>query len=434
MQHSFEKTIGKEMYKWAEDLFPICRSITGQGVRETLSYIQKLLPNLEIHEVKSGTKAFDWEVPDEWNIKDAFVMDENGKKVIDFKKHNLHVVGYSDPIDRKISLDELQKHLYSLPDQPDAIPYITSYYERCWGFCISDNERKKLNPGTYHIKIDSSLKSGHLTYAQLILPGTSKKEILLSTYICHPSMANNEISGPVVTTALVRWLRTLKHRRYTYRIVFVPETIGSIVYISKNVNEMKKNIKAGFVITCIGDNRTYSYLQSRQGNTLADQTAKNVLRHLVKDYKEYSFLERGSDERQYCSPGVDLPVISIMRSKYGTYPEYHTSLDDMSFISPEGLQGGYNILQKCIEVLESNFTYKIKVNCEPQLTKYGLYPTTSKKDSKKKVQETLSLIAYADGNHTLLDIADKIGVFAGDLIPLVKKILEANLFDKEKDI
>jgi aminopeptidase-like protein len=247
-------------------------------------------------------------------------------------------------------------------------------------------------------------------------------------------MANNEISGPVVTTALVRWLRTLKHRRYTYRIVFVPETIGSIVYISKNVNEMKKNIKAGFVITCIGDNRTYSYLQSRQGNTLADQTAKNVLGHLVKDYKEYSFLERGSDERQYCSPGVDLPVISIMRSKYGTYPEYHTSLDDMSFISPEGLQGGYNILQKCIEVLESNLTYKIKVNCEPQLTKYGLYPTTSKKDSKKQVQETLSLIAYADGNHTLLEIANKIGVFAGDLIPLVKKILEANLFDTVKDI
>lgn len=422
------------MYKWAEDLFPICRSITGQGVRETLSYIQKLLPDLEIHEVKSGTKAFDWEVPDEWNIKDAFVMDENGKKVIDFKKHNLHVVGYSDPIDRKISLDELQNHLYSLPNQPDAIPYITSYYKRRWGFCISDNERKKLNPGTYHIKIDSSLKSGHLTYAQLILPGSSEEEILLSTYICHPSMANNEISGPVVTTALVRWLQTLKHRRYTYRIVFVPETIGSIVYISQNANEMKKNIKAGFVITCIGDTRTYSYLQSRLGNTLADQTAKNVLRHHVKDYKEYSFLERGSDERQYCSPGVDLPVISIMRSKYGTYPEYHTSLDDMSFISPEGLQGGYDVLQKCIEVLENNFTYKTNVNCEPQLAKHGLYPTISKKDSKKKVQEILSLIAYADGNHTLLEIADKIGVFAGDLVPIVKKILEANLFDKVKDI
>ena len=420
-------TIGARMHQWAQDLFPLPRSLTGNGVRETLRYLKNLLPELEIHAVPSGTQAFDWVVPDEWTIRDAFIADEAGNRIVDFKTHNLHVVGYSEPVDEWLDLSALDSHLYSLPDQPQAIPYVTSYYARRWGFCLTHEQRQSLKPGRYRAVIDSDLKPGVLNYGDMILPGETTQEILLSTYICHPSMANNELSGPVVTTALALWLKTLPKRRYTYRIVFIPETIGSIVYLSRHLDSMKKNIAAGFNITCIGDNRTYSYLPSRAGNTVSDQVALHVLKHIAPDFRRYSWLDRGSDERQYCAPGIDLPIATIMRSKYGVYPEYHTSLDDLSVVTPAGLQGGYEALRQALGILESNTRFKIDVLGEPQLGKRGLYPTLSTKETNDKVRVMMDAISYCDGAHTLLDIADLIGAPAAQVLAVLEPLIAAGL-------
>ncbi len=417
------------MHDWARDLYPIARSITGPGVRDTLAYLRNLLPGLAVHEVPTGTQAFDWTVPDEWTIREAFIENEQGEKVVDFLNHNLHVVGYSEPVNLTLDLDELQKHLYSLPDQPTAIPYVTSYYARRWGFCLTHEQRQSLVAGQYHVVIDADLTPGMLNYGELILPGESNAEILLSTYICHPSMANNELSGPVVTTALAQWLMGLDKRRYTYRIIFIPETIGSIVYLSRWLEHLKSHVVAGFNITCIGDERCYSYLPSRAGITLADRIAKHVLRHIDPDYKTYTWLDRGSDERQYCAPGVNLPVATIMRSKYGCYPEYHTSLDDLNLVTPQGLQGGFESLQRAIEVLEKNLTPRVTVLCEPQLGKRGLYPTISAKGTGTSVQTLMDMISYCDGTRTLLEIAETIEVPFWHLPPLIKKLEEHGLVE-----
>ena len=421
------KNIGQEMYDWAVDLFPINRSITGNGVRQTLNYIKDIVPEMNIIEVPSGTKCFDWTVPKEWNCDDGYIIDPDGNKICDFKNNNLHVVGYSTPIDKEIEYEELIEHLYHIEDQPTAIPYITSYYSERWGFCLSSNKFKKLKKGTYKVKINSELKDGNLTYGEIKIKGESEKEIFLSTYVCHPSMANNELSGPVVTTALVNFVKSIKNRKYSYRIVFIPETIGSITYISRNIDEMKKNIIAGFNISCIGDDRSYSYIPTRYGNTLSDKVSKHILKNI--DYVEYSFLDRGSDERQYCSPGVDLPIATICRTKYGAYPEYHTSLDDLTVISPNGLYGGYDKLKKAIELLENNNYYKVNVLCEPQLGKRGLYPTISTKTSGAIVKNMMNFIAYADGNNDLIDIANIIGVQAEELFEIVEKMKKAELIE-----
>ncbi len=416
---------GHLMYQLITELFPICRSITGNGLRETLRIIRRHIP-ITMHAVPSGTKVFDWTVPKEWNIRDAYIMDERGKKIVDFNDNNLHVLGYSIPIDKTVSLVELQKHLYSLEDQPDAIPYMTSYYEERWGFCLTHKQRITLRDGLYKVFIDSDINDGFLNYGELIIPGSSEKEIFLSTYVCHPSMANNELSGPVVTTFLTKWILN-KPRRYTYRIIFIPETIGSITYLNQNISEMQRNIVAGFNLTCIGDDRAFSYLPSRNGSTLADRAALNILTTTHPDFIKYSFLERGSDERQYCSPGVDLPVASVMRSKYWAYPEYHTSLDNLSFVTPEGLQGGFEVLKDCLELIEENKRYHIKCYGEPQLGRRGLYPTLGTKDMSKYVQDVMNFIAYADGTNDLIEISDTIRVPVSKIYNIVDKLLEADL-------
>jgi aminopeptidase-like protein len=419
------------LHLWAKDLFPICRSITGPGVRETLQYIQKILPELKIHSVPSGTPAFDWIVPDEWTIHDAFIEDESGQRIIDFKKHNLHILGYSEPVDKWLTLEELDLHLYSLPDQPNAIPYVTSYYERRWGFSLTHNQRKTLKPGRYHAVVNSDLKPGVLNYGELILPGETKQEVLLSTYICHPSMANNELSGPVVTMALAQWLSSLNSHRYTYRIIFIPETIGSIVYLSRNLDILKQRVIAGFNISCVGDEHCYSYLPSRDGNTLSDKSALHVLKHIDPEFKCYTWLDRGSDERQYCAPGVDLPIASIMRSKYGKYPEYHTSLDDLSLVTPSGLKGGYSALRKTLDVIEKNIFPKSTVLSEPQLGKRGLYPTLSSKNMSQSVNTMMNLISYCDGNTSLLEIGELINEPFWELVPIVEKLVETGVLSVE---
>jgi aminopeptidase-like protein len=430
-QQTSPSPLGAEMHGWASDLFPICRSITGDGVRKTLAYLAEVMPGFTIHEVPSGTKVFDWTVPDEWNVRAAYIEDETGRKIVDLARHNLHLVGYSEPVDAWLTLEALQPHLHSLPEQPDAIPYVTSYYARRWGFCLPQAQRDELAPGRYHVVVDSTLVPGSLTYGELILKGREEKEILLSTYICHPSMANNELSGPVVTTALARWLASLKDRRFTYRIVFIPETIGSIVYLSAHLDEMKRNTIAGFVVTCVGDERAHSFLRSRDGSTLADRAAKLVMSHHAPDHVEYSYLERGSDERQYCSPGVDLPVVSLMRTRYASYPEYHTSLDDLTLVTPAGLAGGYDMLRRCIELLEHNYVYRVTTPCEPQLGKRGLYPTLSTREAGYSVRGMANVLAYSDGTCDLIELATRVGLSPEESVAIAEQLFAHGLLTRQ---
>lgn len=421
---------GLQMYRLAEELFPLCRSITGNGVRETLKILSKVYP-LEIKEVPSGTEVFDWKVPDEWNIRDAYIETLNGQKIIQFSDSNLHVMGYSEPVDKIVTRDELLGVVYTEPAQPNAIPYVTSYYKKRYGFCMTEEQKNKLTDEKYHIYIDSAFSEGFLTYGEIIIPGETEEEVLLSTYVCHPSMANNELSGPCVVIYLADMLSKLKRRRYTYRIVFIPETIGSITYLSMNYKDMKKRIVAGFNITCVGDDRTYSYIPSRYGDTLADKAAQNVLGYHYPEYKKYSYLQRGSDERQYCAPGIDLPVCVICRSKFGEYPEYHTSLDNLQLISPSGLQGAYEVLTKIVLTLENNYYYRINCLCEPQLGKRGLYPTVSRKGSYDQIKAMVDFIAYADGKNDLIDISNIINVPVEVLIGIINKLQENNLLVRE---
>ena len=423
------KQAGKEMYQWMEDLYPICRSLTGKGLRETLQYLAKLIPGLEIHSVPSGARAFDWTIPDEWNIREAWIKDPDGKKIVDFLDHNLHVVGYSIPVDQRISLGELQKHLYSDSTLKDAIPYITSYYSRTWGFCLSQNLRDSLREGEYHVYVDSDLSPGVMNYGELIIPGETEEELFFSTYVCHPSMANNELSGPVLAAALARWFQSRPKSRYTIRMVFIPETIGSIMYLSRNLKELKDKVKAGFNLTCVGDDRTYSMLRSRFGNSLADRTLETVLSEIYPDFCDYSFLDRGSDERQYCAPGIDLPVVSIMRSKYAEYPEYHTSFDDLDLVSPEGLQGSFEVACQCVELLEKNRYYRLKCLGEPRLGPLGLYPEQSSKETSDSVVPMMNLMTYCDGEHDLLQIIETIKEPPSEILKILDKLLAANILD-----
>jgi|TARA_B110000037_G_C17116116_1_gene503793 aminopeptidase-like protein len=420
--------IGYEIHNFARQLWKLNRSLTGEGVRETLLRIGNHLPDMVVHSVPSNTKVFDWTVPKEWHVREAYIVAPNGKKICDFSINNLHLVGYSVPFEGNLSLNELKKKLYTLPEQPDAIPYVTSYYEERWGFCLSQNEFDSLEDGDYKIKIDSELFKGKLNYGELIIPGKSEKEVFLSTYICHPSMANNELSGPTVVTYLANWLCNLKDREFTYRIIFVPETIGSITYLSINHIEMKKKIFAGFNVSCIGDNRAYSYLPSRDGKTISDDVAKHVLAWIDPNFIKYTWLDRGSDERQYCSPGIDLPIASILRTKWLEYPEYHTSLDNLEdVVTPKGLDGGYWAIRKSLELIERNKKFKVTVLGEPQMSKRDFYPTLSIKKINNNKNLMMDFITMCDGNTSVLDIANKLNIPAWDLYDIIDKLKSCNL-------
>lgn len=424
-------TKGEQIYELMKELFPICRSITGQGVRETLGILKRICPVLEIFEIPSGTQVFDWVIPKEWNIRDAYVEDQEGKRVIDFKESNLHVVGYSLPLDKVLTLSELKKLIHTYPQNPEAIPYVTSYYKETSGFCMSQNKMELLKEGKYHAVIDSELKDGSLTYGEILIPGQCEKEILFSTYVCHPSMANNELSGPCVAIYLADRLLHMDHK-YTYRFVFVPETIGSITYISRNLKQLKENVIAGYNLSCLGDDKTYTCVSTRYGDTLADRVAQLVLKDRFPEYNQYSFLNRGSDERQYNMPGVDIPVCGIYRSKSNEYDQYHTSLDNMDFVTAEALGDSFEFITELIFVLENNAIYKNMCLCEPQLGKRGLYPKTSSRGSSKAGGhfKTIDFLAYADGTNDLISIAHIIGLTFENTFDISQKLESAGLIER----
>ena len=421
---------GKKAYNWAKHIFPLNRSLTGEGVSKTLVYFEKICSDLKIRNIKSGTKVFDWRIPSEWNVKEAYISNLRGKKIIDFKKNNLHLVGYSQPINKILNYKSLKKHLYSLKSQPNAIPYITSYYKKDWGFCISHKEKKLFKKGKYKVVIDSNFKKGNLKYGEIYFKGKKNKEILISTNICHPSMGNNETSGPVVSLALAKWIKKKKNKNYSYRILFLPETIGALGYLKKNIKKLKQNLIAGFQIVCVGDDKHFSFLQSKKGNTLADCAARYVLKTQKKKVKYYSFLRRGSDERQYNSPGIDLPVCSIMKSKYGEYPEYHTSLDDLKFISAKGLSSSIKIYKEVINLIESTKRIKIKTKTlgEPMLSRHKLYPLLSTKKTNEIVKTRMNVLAYANGKFDLIQIAEIINE------KISKVLSEISILKKKKII
>ncbi|MCX4305183.1 MAG: DUF4910 domain-containing protein [Acetatifactor sp.] len=423
-------SIADRLYGIVCELFPLCRSITGVGFRNSLQILKSHMPLIEIHEVPSGTEVYDWVVPAEWNIEEGYIEDESGKRIIDFKENNLHVVGYSYPMDVWLSLEELKKIVYTEKAQPDVIPYVTSYYKERSGFCMSKHQLDSLCEGKYHAVIKSDLNSeGVLTYGEIYFPGEKEEEILISTYLCHPSMANNECSGPAVATFLAIYVASMKKRKYSYRFLFLPETIGSITWLSRNYEllHLKENVIAGFVLSCVGDERTYSFVSTKYGNTLTDRLLRNVLKYHFPSFQEYSFLHRGSDERQYNAPGIDLPVCSVCRSKYGTYPEYHTSADDLSFVTSQGLFGSYELMIKCIEALEHNEKYKVKVLCEPQLGRRNMYPTVSQKGSYDGVKTMTDFITFCDGTNDLIAISDLIGVDVLTLLPVIEQLKEAEI-------
>jgi len=403
------KRTGDIIYSLAEKLYPICRSITGNGVRETLQIIQEHIP-LEIHEVPTGTPVLDWTIPKEWNIREAWIKDPDGQKIIDFADHNLHVLNYSAPIHRKVDLAELKKHLFSLPDQPDLIPYRTSYYNENWGFCLPHRQLEQLSEGEYEVFIDSDLKEGHLTYGELFLPGETEEEFLMTAHVCHPSLANDNLSGIGVLTFLAQHLMQEKNR-YSYRFLFIPGTIGSITWLARNEDKISR-IKHGIVATLLGDAGHFHYKKSRRGDAEIDRAIRYVLEETEGPHEVLDFFPYGYDERQFCSPGFNLAVGNLTRSQFGQYPEYHTSGDNLDLIQPEQLEGSYQLYLRIVRLLEQNRIYLNRhPKGEPQLGKRGLYEAIGGQSDQKDMQMAmLWVLNLADGQHSLLDIAIRSGL------------------------
>jgi aminopeptidase-like protein len=400
--------IGEELHGFATELYPICRSITGDGIRQTLARIQRRVP-LQISEVPTGTEVFDWTVPKEWNIRDAYIKDAVGRRIVDFQRSNLHVLNYSTPVRATMPLSELKQHLFTLPEHPDWIPYRTSYYKEAWGFCLAHNLLRALADGDYEVCIDSTLTNGHLTYAECCVPGRSSDEVLISTHACHPSLANDNLSGLAVATALAEFLAG-RDLRYSYRFLFIPGTIGAITWLARN-RENVERIRHGLVLTGIGDASGFHYKKSRRGDAEIDQAAAHVLRHHGESPKILEFSPYGYDERQYCSPGFNLPVGCLMRSVWGTFPEYHTSADDLEFIRPAQLAASLRVCAALLDVLEGNRRYKsLNPFCEPQLGKRNLYRSSGGEAIGEEINARLWVLNFSDGEHSLLDIAERSGL------------------------
>jgi aminopeptidase-like protein len=423
------KDIGQEMYGLIVRLYPICRSITGQGLRKTLDIIKDHIP-LEVREVPTGTKVFDWTVPREWNIKDAYIKDSRGNRVIDFCQSNLHVVSYSVPVKRKVSLTELKKHLFSLPEYPGWIPYRTSYYKEDWGFCLTHKRLLALEEEEYEVCIDSSLKDGHLTYGECYLRGKTEEEFLISCHVCHPSLCNDNLSGAVLATFLSKILSQLPVR-YSYRFLFIPGTIGSITWLARN-EVAASRIRHGLVIAGVGDEGKITYKRSRRGNSIVDRAAEFVLRQSGEPFEVQAFSPYGYDERQFCSPGFNLPVGCFQRTPFGRYAEYHTSADNLEFIKSEKLADSLAKCLSIIDVVDSNDTYLNTLpKCEPQLGKRGLYEQVGGDSQSKKLQlAILWVLNLSDGNHSLLDISEKAGIEFGLIREAAEVLLEHSLLEQ----
>jgi aminopeptidase-like protein len=405
--------IGYEMYRLITELYPICRSITGNGVRETLQVLKKHI-SIEVHNVPSGTQVFDWTVPREWNIRDAYVKNSRGERVIDFRKSNLHVLNYSVPINRRMSLAELRPHLFTLPNYPDWVPYRTSYYNENWGFCLSQNKLMELRDEEHEVCIDSSLEPGFLTYGEYFLPGESADEVLFSCHVCHPSLANDNLSGIALALFLAKHLSGIK-RRYSYRFLFIPGTIGSITWLSQHEDEALR-IKHGLVLASVGAGDKFSYKKSRRGNAEIDQAVLSVLRHSGKPYDIFDFSPYGYDERQFCSPGFNLPVGCLMRTPNGRFPEYHTSADNLDFVQPSLLAESFAVALAIVSLLEGNVIYANQnPKCEPQLGKRGLYRKIGGVEGGVDELALLWVLNQSDGTHSLLDIADRSGCAFGTI-------------------
>lgn len=436
---------GKQMYELIEELFPICRSITGNGVRKSLKIIKKHIP-IEINEVRSGTKVFDWTIPKEWNIKDAYVKNSKGRKIIDFKKSNLHILNYSIPIKKRVSLEELKKHLFTIPEHPKWIPYRTSYYKENWGFCITHEQFEKLTNDEYEIVISSSLKKGHLTYGEYFIKGESEKEILLSCYICHPSMCNDNLSGVSLLTFLAKYI-SKKKLKYSYRFLFIPETIGAIAWLFQNERNVNK-IDCGLVATCLGDSGNITYKKTRNGNSLIDKIVEKILKESGNKYNIIDFFPSGSDERQFSSPGFNLQIGSITRTLYGEFSEYHTSADNLNFVKPTYLQDTFEKYVKVILELEKSFQNRSRIKKirekrnqrkklvytnlfpkgEPNLGKRGLYNQIgAKKDGLEDKMPIFWILNLSDGQNSLYDIAKRSKISLSVLKKNAQMLVETGL-------
>jgi aminopeptidase-like protein len=398
--------IGEEIFALAAKIFPICRSITGDGVRATLREVAAHIP-LEIHEVPTGTQVFDWTVPREWNIRDAYIKNAKGEKIVDFTRSNLHVMSYSVPVRTRMSLGELKSHIHTLPDQPDLIPYRTSYYAENWAFCMPHRQYRELRDGEYEVVIDSSLTDGHLTYGEYLHKGETNDEVLLSAHVCHPSLANDNCSGISLLTHLAKELSG-RQTRYSYRFLFAPGTIGAITWLARNEQRASK-IKHGLVLSMVGDGAGPTYKKSRRGNADIDRTMAHVLRHSGQPSTIIDFSPYGYDERQYCSPGFNLPVGLFQRSRFGTIPEYHTSADNLDFIQPAALADSYRLIAATLGAIDADRRYRNTMpKCEPQLGKRGLYGAIGgDKDAAAANMAMLWVLNLSDGTHSLLDIAER---------------------------